>query len=391
MNKEKNWWISKLNNETIPREVMPKANEIIISDCTLRDGECQSGVVFSVEEKVEIARKLDEVGIHEIEAGMTVKSDEDDIQAVKRIVNDGLNARIRVYCSDLEDLNLALKCGAESVAIGVHFLDGFEKLPEDKIAERFELFQYAKDHGLYTAYSMADIAYADLGLAKRMCSIAVKDYKVDVLRISDTTGCLSPFAIQYIIREIGKAACASLEVHCHDDFGLATANTLASVAAGARYLSTTVNGIGARAGNAATEEVLIGLLMLFQLDLGLRYEELLALSQLVSKMSKVGIHPHKAITGESVFAHESWVTKKKWQNQLLMEPYLAEVVGQKHELVLGKKSGEDSIEIRAEELGIALDKGQARNMLDKVRKYSKSKKSAVSGETFGHLIEEATN
>lgn len=392
----KKWWVSPINflDEVRSRMEFPKAERIIISDCTLRDGEQQPGIVLRTQEKIKIAQMLDEVGIPEIEAGMPVVSDEEK-RAVKTIAKLGLSARITCLCRALErDIDAALDCDVWGVRIGIptsYVVRKYRmrKSEDETIMQMLDVARYAKDHGLYVVVSATDSTRTDLAFLKRYFNTAIEEAHIDHIRLPDSRGCIIPPAVEYLVREIRRAVSVPVEVHFHDDFGLATANTLAAVMAGAQILSTTVNGIGMRSGNAATEEVLLALLILYGIDLKVKYEKLYELSRLVQKLTNVPVQQHKAIVGENAFTHETAVPIEIHEFPLVSEAYLPEVVGQTRRIVLGKKSGKGAIELKLKELRLSATESQIAEIRDRVKERSERKKGLITDEEFREIVKDA--
>lgn len=387
----KKWWVSQLNFlDEIKSDGIAK-EQLTISDCTLRDGEQQPGIVLRTEEKIQIAQMLDEVGIPEIEAGMPVVSDEEK-GAVKAIAKFGLSARITCLCRALKyDIDAALECDVWGVRIGIPTSSimrkyKMKKSEDETIRQMSDVASYAKDHGLYVIVSATDSTRTDLAFLKRYFNTVIEEAHIDHIRLPDSRGCIIPPAVQYLIREMRKAVSVPIEVHFHDDFGLATANTLAAVTAGAQILSTTINGIGERSGNAATEEVLLALLILYGIDLKMKYEKLYELSRIVQKLTNVYVHPYKAIVGENVFTHEAAVPIAIHEFPLVSEAYLPEVVGHTRRIVLGKKSGKDVIKLKLKELGMSATDIQITEILNRVKRKSEWKKASITTEEFRKIV-----
>jgi isopropylmalate/homocitrate/citramalate synthase len=207
---------------------------------------------------------------------------------------------------------------------------------------------------------------------------------VDRVRLVDTVGSASPVAIKYLVHKM-KSILGSIpvEVHCHDDFGMATACTIAGAEAGAEYLSTTMNGLGERAGNAPTEEVLVALKFLYDVDLNVKLEKLNETSRLVEELSGVRLQQHKAVVGRHAFSHEAGtVVAAVFKNSFVAEAYRPEAVGQKREILIGKKSGAQSLAKKLEENGLTLPKEAIRELLGKVKDFSIIHKRALTDEEF---------
>lgn len=388
------WHVSYLNFLPEVREGFNFQKEVIISDCTLREGEQQAGVVLSPSDKLRLARELDEIGIPQLEVGMPAVSQE-EFENVKAIGKAGLRAKTIALCRIVKgDVEKALECGTWGVSISVPigYLQIKHKLKwseERVIAEVTKLTQYAHQQGFYVVLSPYDTTRADLKFLKRFLKVVVSQGHVDRVRVVDTVGSCLPQAIQYMVKWLARLTKLPVEVHCHDDFGMATANTLAGIAAGANVASTTLNGMGERAGGAPTEEVALALKLLYGIDLGLKYEKFYAVSKLLQEMSGTRLAPHKSIVGENAFGQEAGLVVSGWKEMVFTaEPYLPELVGQSHKLILGKKSGKDSIEIKLKELGLEANKEQLEEILLRVKLQAEKTKRPVTDRDFEKIVQE---
>ncbi len=389
---QEKWYVSNYNfNPEVQREI--KLANVVISDCTLREGEQQPGVVLTGEEKLRIAKALDELGIHQIEAGMPAVSQEEQ-RTMTKIAKAGLRAKILAFCRARKDeIQIASECGVWGILCSLPSSDLLvkEKLKwsyEKVIETGIELTRFAHDKGLYVVFSPFDTTRADFNFLSRYVKAVIEQGHVDRLRLVDTRGCISPHGINYLIKKIRSLTSLPIEIHCHDDFGLATANALIAVAAGANVLSTTMNGMGERSGNASTEEVAAALLTLYNLNLGLKYEKLYETSRLVQELTGVRLQPHKAVVGLNSFAFESGAgSEGLMKGPFLSETYLPEVVGQKVRLLLGKKSGKYSIQMKLKELSLDVAEEKVGALLDEVKKLSEKTKEPVSDDDFRKMVE----
>ena len=252
------------------------APTIRIADCTLRDGEQQAGIVLNSDDKVAIARKLDELGVYEIEAG-TPASSREDRDAVEAIAAAGLTAKVsglaRARRDDVDEL-AAIGCWGARLSFPISNIQRqakFAGMSDDKyLAIALEITEYVKERGLECIFSPFDTTRCDLDFLRRVLGEFAKRGTVDRVRVVDTTGCATPHIARYLVKEMKKAGDIPIEAHFHDDFGLAVANTIAAAEAGAEYLSVTMNGIGERAGNASLEETVVALKVLYGVDTGIR-------------------------------------------------------------------------------------------------------------------------
>ena len=384
-------WPSPFNQPFGP--AIPRDRQILISDCTLRDGEQQAGIVFDRAAKVSIARALDSIGIYEIEAG-TVASSDEDRAAVAEMSKLGLRAKISVLCRGITgDIDQAAALGAWGVRLSypISLIERKHKLKgvsdEEYLKRALELCEYSQRKNLYVIFSPYDTTRAELPFLRRVVTELAKSGTVDRLRVVDTTGCALPAAITYIIGNIREVAPKlPLEIHCHNDFGLACANTLAGIVSGADYASTTINGLGERCGNAATEEVVMALEVLYGVKTGLDLTKLTEISRLVTDLSGVRTQVNKAVVGESAFRHESgMVVAGLLQDPFTAETYQPELVGQRRQILLGKKSGLVSISYKVKELGLSVPEQCFPEMLNRVKSEAVSRRRAITDEEFRQI------
>lgn len=344
---------------------------VAIYDTTLRDGEQMPGVRFSPEQKLEIALALEEAGVREIEAGFPAVSEE-EAEAVKLVAaNSGAKVSALARLKR-EDIDAAAECGVHRVVL---FAPASELLLRHKLRVSFEellelsmqAVEYARQRGLMVSFSAEDATRAPLERLLLLYSAAA-GAGAGRLHVADTAGAAAPEAVERIIGALRRELRAELCVHCHNDFGLATANTLAGVKAGAELAAVTVNGIGERAGNAALEEVAAALEMLYGVRTGIRLERLGMLSELVRRCSGVEPQPHKAVVGRNAFAHESGVhVAAVLCNPLTYEPYLPELVGAKRRIVLGKHSGRKAVAAKLQEMGVRAGEKELRALVGRIK------------------------
>jgi isopropylmalate/homocitrate/citramalate synthase len=351
-------------------------------------------VVLSPSDKLRLAHALDETGIPQLEVGMPAVSEE-EFQNIKAIGKAGLRAKTIALCRTVKgDVDKAVECGVwgVSVSIPIGYLQLQHKLkwPEEKIvSDVTEITKYAHERGFYVVLSPYDTTRADLKFLERFLKAVVSEGHVDRVRVVDTVGSCLPQAIQYMVRWMARVTNLPVEIHCHDDFGMATANTLAGMAAGATVASTTVNGMGERAGGAPTEEVALALKILYGVGLDLRFEKFYALSKLLQEMSGIQLPPHKAVVGDNAFGQEAGMVVSGWKETVFTaEPYVPEFVGQSHRLVIGKKSGKDSIELKLKEFGIELKKEQVEEVLRQVKLQAEKTKKPIPDGQFKKIVTE---
>ncbi|MGK2905708.1 MAG: homocitrate synthase, partial [Desulfuromonadales bacterium] len=337
----------------------PGNTQIIIDDTTLRDGEQTAGVVFSLDEKKRIAKMLDEVGIGELECGIPAMGREEQV-SVKALVDLGLNARLitwnRAVIADIQ-ASIDSGVGAVDISLSVSDIQIEHKLRKsrDWVKEQLKVaLGFAKKHDLYVSVGGEDASRADLEFLVELMEIS-RSLGVDRFRFCDTLGILDPFTTYDKVRYLASRVDLDLEVHTHNDLGMATANAIAGIRAGARFVNTTVNGLGERAGNAALEEVVMALKHACGIDLQIDTSRFVELSKLVSKASCRAVPEWKAVVGEKVFSHESGLHVDgvlKFPGNY--EGYDPAEVGLIRHMVIGKHSGRHALQDRLEHLGIKL-------------------------------------
>jgi isopropylmalate/homocitrate/citramalate synthase len=384
-------WPSPFNSASA--RAISQDRRIRIADCTLRDGEQQAGVVLTSRDKLAIATALDEFGVYEIECG-TVASGDEDRAAIAAICAAGLSAKISVLCRGIAaDIDLAASLGAWGVRLSFpispverhHKLKGISD--DDYLRKALELTAHARKKGLAVIFSPYDTTRADLPFLRRLAVDMQRSGTVDRLRIVDTTGCALPGAIAKVVRDVRAAAPdIDIEIHCHDDFGLACANTLAALECGADYVSSTVNALGERCGNASTEAVVMALEVLYGYRTGLKLGMLKKLSGLVERLSNIPVPVNKAVVGENAFRHEAGMVVAG----VLKEPFTAEsydpgIVGQRREILLGKKSGLASIGFKVRQLGLDVTEERFPELLEAVKSEAVRRRRALTDDEFASL------
>lgn len=351
---------------------VPTRTTVKISDSTLRDGEQTAGVVFSNPEKLEIARLLDAAGVHEIEAGVPAMGG-DEREAIRAIVNDGLRAMVvgwnRAAISDIDD---SIECGLDAVCISISVSDVHieSKLGKDRewvIDNMLRTVDYAKAHGLYVSANAEDASRANTEFLLKFIQSA-RDAGADRVRFCDTVGCLGPYQTYEKIKILVSQGGLPVEMHCHNDFGMATANTIAGLRAGATYAGVTVLGLGERAGNAALEELVMALKHIEKVDAKFNHSMIRQLCDYVSHASGRAIAPNKPIVGSGIFTMENGV----YGDSILKQAHAFEMfspadVGGVRQLVIGKHSGRSTIKAKFTEFGISITDDHAKHILEQVR------------------------
>jgi methanogen homocitrate synthase len=379
------------SRNTLMQYINPKPKDIEICDVTLRDGEQTPGVVFTRDEKIAIAEKLDSIGIEVIEAGFPVVSKtEEDI--VREIAHLGLDARICCLARSVaKDVDVALRCDVDFVSIFIatsdlHLKYKYHKTFEEAESCALDVLDYAKDHGLTVRFAAEDATRTDVNVLKSIFRVA-EEHGADYVSIADTVGILNPSTTHYLVSEIKKTVKTNVCIHCHNDLGMAVANTVSGAEAGAFQLHTTVNGIGERCGNASLEELLVSLRVQYGID---RYDvsQLTELSKMVEQYSGIPIPRIKPIVGANAFAHESGIhVAAVLENPMTYELYAPEMVGSKREIIIGKHTGSKALKGVVQKMGYDLSREQMCTLLDKVKKCSEAKRK-VTCERLTEFIKE---
>lgn len=346
---------------------------VYVFDTTLRDGEQTPGVSLTVDEKLQIARQLDRLGVDVIEAGFPITS-EGEFQAVKRIAGEGLNAKVCALARAVKtDIDRALDTDVDRIHVfiatsDIHLKHKLEMTREQAYERAIWAVQYAKSHGVEVEFSAEDATRTDLEFLK-MIYKGVVEAGADYLDIPDTVGVAYPERMREIVNAVKEVAGnAIISVHCHNDFGLAVANTIAGILAGAGQFHATVNGIGERAGNASLEETVMALKVLYGYELNINTQLIYETSRLVSRLTGIYIPPNKAIVGDNAFGHESGIhTHGVVKEPSTYEPFNPEIVGRRRWLIAGKHAGKHGIRAQLESMGIKPTEEQLSIIVAKVK------------------------
>ena len=393
------WFISPWNYlpEVTKNYAFPK--NIKIHDVTLRDGEQQTAVVFRREEKVAIAKKLDALGVHRIEAGMPAVSPQDRA-AISDIAALGLKAEIFGFARCIpSEVKVVKESGCTGIVIEIPASDhmiqhGYGWPIERAMKASIETTLAAKEAGLYTVFFTIDSTRTELSRFLDICEQVATEGHMDALTMADTMGGTTPDAYAYVVKKVIERLKKPVEAHCHMDFGLGVANTVAALQAGASVAHTTVTGLGERAGNVPMEDTVMAMLCLHGIDLGLKTEKFVETSKFVMDLAKVTQPPNRPIVGDKLYEVESgiiagWVRMGRKGHPLESIPFAPELVGQKPvTIVLGKNSGPPSMEEWCEKLGIKATDEERMAMLQLVKAKSFEKKDLLTEAEFKAITEQ---
>lgn len=393
----KDWFVSPWNfaPEVTANWRFPK--QIQFHDVTLRDGEQQSRVVFTKQDKIRIAEKLAEAGVHRIEAGTPAVSQE-DADAVREIVRRKLGPKTFVLTRCMvEDVKRAADLGIDGAVVEIpcseHMVELAYRWPLEKAIDlSIKATRAAHEAGLYVVFFPIDSTRSDIDWYLTLIERVAKEGHMDALALVDTTGTISPHAIPLMVKSAQARVNKPLEVHVHSDFGHSVSNTIMALAAGVEVAHVTVAGMGERAGNAPLEDTAVSLLLQYGIDTGIKTEKLYGLSKLVRQLSGHAIPHNRQIVGDGIFEVESGIVVDWWYNcgepnLLEVFPFRPELVGHPApDLVLSKLSGRPSIVMALDRIGVKATEAQIAEILLRVKELSIVKKGALTQEEFEKIV-----
>jgi len=364
--------------------------DIVIYDSTLRDGEQTPGIAFSAEQKLIIARKLDEMHVPEIEAGFPAVS-ENEQKSVKAIKELGLNAKILTLSRiTRSDIDACVDSGSDMALLfigtsDIHLKYKFNKPREFVLEKVAEGLDYCHERGIPAALSAEDSTRTEMDFLLEVYRKA-EECHASRIGVTDTLGCASPEAISKIVTAVKDRLKTPISIHLHNDFGLALANAITGIKAGAKAVTTTVNGIGERAGNVPLEQFVASMKYVYRCDLGIDTTKLKELSDIVAEYSGLGLPKNQPLVGQNVFSHESGIHVAAVLNcPMTYEPIPPEEIGNKRHLIMGKKTGLNYVRKRVEDLGLTATEEQLAKILCEVKKLGE-KKGRVSDDEFKHIV-----
>lgn len=384
-------WVSELNARPEVRKPFARSSPVRFYDTTLRDGEQTVGVVLSPQQKLEIARALDRLGVSRIEAGFPRVSPEDG-EAITLIQKAGLAAEVwgfaRAVAADVDEL---LRLGVRACVIETPTSDiklaayGISK--DEAVRRATEAVRHASKNAVAVAFFAVDGTRSELEFLRRIYSETLGAGAKEIV-VVDTIGACGPEAVEFLVSQacgwVGKDV--PVHFHGHNDFGLATACALAAVRAGASWIQGTINGMGERAGNADIAEIALALQCLYGVPVEMDLTRVRETSRVVREAAGYEVDAWKPLVGENLFMRESGAVASQFHIPEAIEPYSADLVAAQRKIVLGKKSGLDSIVLKCKELGIELSKEQRDAVLAVVKKKAIAKRGLLTDEEFRRIV-----
>ena len=383
-------WISDLNRRDEVQAGFDRSRTVRFYDTTLRDGEQAIGVAFSPEDKYQIACQLADLGVGRIESGFPRVS-EDDTRAVKRILEAGLSSEIWGFSRAMQaDIDAHIELGTDAVLIEISTSEvkmkayGFAR--EKVMARMTDAVKHARDHGMRVNFFAVDSTRSDLQFLQDVYCAAI-EAGAEEISVVDTIGACAPEAVEYLIGQVASwvGPDVPLHWHGHNDFGLATASAIAAVRGGATWIQGTINGMGERAGNADICEVALALQCLYNVPVELDLSKARRVSQIVKEAGGYEVDGWKPVVGENLYVRESGAVASQFHIPEAIEPYAADVVAAQRQIVLGKKSGLDSIKLKAHELGLELSEADYAPVLAEVKTRAAAARRLLTDKEFKEI------
>ncbi len=385
-------WVSELNARTEIRSAFPKS-QVRFYDTTLRDGEQTVGVVLSPQQKLEIARHLDALGVSRIEAGFPRVSAEDG-EAIQLMRAAGLKAELwgfsRAVKADVEELvRLGLRASVIEAPTSDIKLKAYGITRDEVLRRVSEAISFAKQNAITVAFFAVDGTRTELEFLRRVYTAALEAGAAEIV-VVDTIGACGPEAVEFLVRQTRDWVGPGVPVHFHghNDFGMATACAVAAVRGGASWIQGTINGMGERAGNADICEIALALRCLYDVPVVLDLTKVREVSGIVQKAGGYTLEAWKPLVGENLFMRESGAVASQFHIPEAIEPYSSELVSAERHIVLGKKSGLDSIDLKAKELNLSFPQDQRAPILAAVKKRAIAKRGLLSNDEFRQIIDE---
>lgn len=385
-------WVSELNARTEIRSAFPKST-VRFYDTTLRDGEQTVGVVLSPQQKLEIARHLDALGVSRIEAGFPRVSTE-DAEAIRLMQAAGLKAELwgfsRAVKADVEELvRLGLRASVIEAPTSDIKLKAYGITADDVLRRVSEAVSFAKQNEITVAFFAVDGTRTDLDFLRKVYTTALEAGAAEIV-VVDTIGACGPEAAEFLVRQTREWVGPQVPVHFHghNDFGMATACAVAAVRGGASWIQGTINGMGERAGNADICEIALALSCLYDVPVVLDLTKVREVSEIVQKAGGYTVDAWKPLVGQNLFMRESGAVASQFHIPEAIEPYSSKLVNAERHIVLGKKSGLDSIDLKAKELGITFPEDQRAPILAAVKKRAIAKRGLLSDAEFHQIVDE---
>ena len=384
-------WVSELNARPEIRSAFPRST-VRFYDTTLRDGEQTVGVVLSPQQKLEIARKLDELGVSRIEAGFPRVSPE-DAEAIQLMSKAGLKAEVwgfsRAVRADVEELvRLGLQASIIEAPTSDIKLKAYGISREEVLKRVVDAVSFARQNGITVAFFAVDGTRTGLEFLKKVYLASLEAGATELV-VVDTIGACGPEAAEFLVRQVCEWVGPKVPVHFHghNDFGMATACAVAAVRGGATWIQGTINGMGERAGNADICEIALALQCLYQVPVALDLTKVREVSAVVRKQAGYTLEAWKPLVGDNLFMRESGAVASQFHIPEAIEPYSSELVNAERSIVLGKKSGLDSIDLKAKELGLVIAPEQRAAILAEVKKRAIAQRGLLSDQEFKQIVQ----